>query len=642
MAIGSSENPLRLSKVDLASRIRAKDLSIQDQKYAFGEGGKGLDVLTRAFHASDMELCQSKTLDTAIQKYSGGIVDTSDFETADRNKCLSALIRYVWSVFGWMEAYCCLAEAAPEMGMTPRLMADVKTGMYWYPQLRVARRKRPVIDVRMTIVASPENDSLDRLGPKTAGGQAWRESQEFAEVLQRPRWNDPGYTKGVSPCISLGWLGIQVGAVLPEHVGIATTLLAMNWVDYDLDFGEHNAQGFQNGLDTASKHACMPGTEMQSVAIAAMISYDVQVRARSIQQTWADKNQGSFIPGPEQVPPRDWVSLLVADCAAISPFQHNPKPKDYDASRLGMFAAMIMFGLYDVIYDQGCSNRLTSPQYAEAAGVAQYGIHAVMAIGLYEKIGEYMLDRFESKPEERMIFGYASDMITGTFDTFNTRYRSWERIVKYMRQLQQSKAIEAKALLELIHGDYVLRDCTLEEDADDVWARAMQSGLQDLRKRYTVKYFIPSKTTELFSTPGVPIPELCKNCKVRFDAVMRSPELEEVRAIPGLPEIVTLDRAAGLAAGIRRACLWALTDDCCIQCACRIGSWADKVSYSVLSARTYDEATTGADLWQLQNYFIGTITYWPICIPVLISCFDLLVDLTIEPGAMGHRDVVDI
>ncbi len=233
-------------------------------------------------------------------------------------------------------------------------------------------------------------------------------------------------------------------------------------------------------------------------------------------------------------------------------------------------------------------------------------------------------------------------MIAGPWNPFNTRYRAWERCIKYTRQLQQSKSSEAKAILDLAHQDLVLKDCDLSVDVAKEWARAMHSSESALVTRATATYFIPSIAHELFDSPGVPKPELCAKCGPPFEALMNAATTEEIHAIGGLPEIITGCRAAGLAAGIRRAVLWASTDGCCDICASRIGYWTDATAYTVLSALMHDEPLVGPLTWSLQNYFVGAVTLWPIELPVLLSSFDLVAKLSSEDGAMGDRDIVDI
>lgn len=308
-----------------------------------------------------------------------------------------------------------------------------------------------------------------------------------------------------------------------------------------------------------------------------------------------------------------------------------------------MITGMMQLQCHDLLFDTGCSNRVSTAAYGEACGVGKHNMHTAFSIGFFEAIGKYFLDSLLGEGEGIIPpYGYAACMIAGPWNPFNTRYRAWERCIKYTKQLQRSKAPEAKFVLDLVSKDLVLKDCDLSVEVGKEFARAMRSDKSDLVPRTTMKYFIPSRAHELFESPGVPRPDLCSKCGPALEELMNDPAEEEVHAIKDLPEIITGCRAAGLAAGIRRAVLWASTDACCDACASRIGYWADATAYTVLSALMHDEPLVGPSTWSLQNYFVGTVTFWPVELPMLLSNFDMLAKMTFDDGAMGDRDIVDI
>jgi hypothetical protein len=188
-----------------------------------------------------------------------------------------------------------------------------------------------------------------------------------------------------------------------------------------------------------------------------------------------------------------------------------------------------------------------------------------------------------------------------------------------------------------------LKDCDLKVEIGQEWARALRSDASALVPRQTEEYLVPLRAHELLDSPGVKQPELCSRCGPAFEALMTSRTEEVVHATPGLPEIVTRGcRAAGLAAEIRRGFIWASSDKCCDTCASKVGYWADAFCYRVLSAMMYDEPQFAPLVWTLQNYFVGTVTLWPVEVPYLLSAFDLLAKMVVDDGAMGHRDILDI
>ena len=56
----------------------------------------------------------------------------------------------------------------------------------------------------------------------------------------------------------------------------------------------------------------------------------------------------------------------------------------------------------------------------------------------------------------------------------------------------------------------------------------------------------------------------------------------------------------------------------------------------------HDESLMGPSMWILQNYFVGSVAFWPVELPFLLAGFDLLAALSFDDGAMGERDVLDI
>jgi hypothetical protein len=518
---------------------------------------------------------------------------------------------------------------------------NIATAVYLTPSGDCVKKQK-TIDVRIEVGSKAQYDSIYIVGPKSLGGNAWKESKEYAAVLERPEWRDKGYRKGFSPCVACGWISVQIKAV-PVHCSPDTMRLQLlNTADYDLDYNSDNKAGFENGFQMGAYHAVQPGTTMQGPAFVGMISYDFQTFVRTVQLEWVASKSGAWNNGFDEITPSDFAANQVADCAALVPFGFE-SPDLYNKSRTGMITGMMQLQCHDLLFDIGCSNRINTAAYAEACGVGKYNMHTAFSIGFYEEIGKYFLDSLLGEGEGVIPpYGYAACMVAGPWDPFNTRYRAWERCIKYTKQLQRSKAPEAKFLLDLVSKDLVLKDCDLSIEVGKEWDRAMHSDMSTLVPRKVVKYFIPSIAHQLFESPGVQNPDLCTKCRPEFERLMNNPAKEEVHAIKDLPEIITGCRAAGLAAGIRRAVLWASTDACCDTCASRIGYWTDATAYTVLSALFHDEPLVGPSTWSLQHYFVGAVTLWPIELPWLLSGFDLIAKTTYDDGAMGHRDIVDI
>lgn len=629
-----------LPEYKTTGRLEAGDFTLYEVDSV---NGKGLGTLTRAIFDSDTDIADPIALAASFKAHTGQELRLSGLNTRERNHRLAALVNDVRESKGWLQGYITLIEAAPNSDLHPRIVKDLIWGVSVYSRHSKEYRRREPIDIKMEIGPAAFYGSIYRIGPKSGGGNAWKASEEYSKCLQRPGWRVSGYSKGLSPCVSMVWLGIIMKSVPREHLVTTTNLQFLGIVDYDLDQLDQNKGGFRNGLRTGAELASATGSPLQVSALVAIISYDFQVYAREIQRSWVAENKRSYHLGPEEASPEEWAAMLIADSAAIGPFAFETA-EGYNLSRTGMITACIQASCHDALFDAACSNRVSCIGYAEAAGVAQYGMCAAFSVGIYEAIGQSLLDSLiRSGDGARLYYGHTTAMVGGCWIPFNTRYRSWERCVKYSRQLLQSKAAEAKALLELSHSDLILKDCDLRIDTGKLWAKAMRSGPMDFVKRTTVNYFIPCRAIELFETPGVQPLVLCGNCGQIFKAIMASSDLEEVHAFAGLPTNVTSCRSGGLAVGIRRAILWASnSSDCCEKCACKIGFWGDSVSYTVLSSLMYEEPVTEAIIWSLQKYFVGTVAFWPVSLPFLLAGFDLLADLILEDGAMGDRDLVDI
>jgi hypothetical protein len=621
--------------------LAAVDLGLQDLRASFA---RGLDTVTRTIHeTSDLSLGDPETVSAAVRKYMAIDLDVGILSNQQQNQLLATMVRRKCAKDGFMPAWICLVEAAPNMGLPLRLVKDVQIAAYVYENLKKGTRSRAPINVKMSLGPRATYDSIGRIGPKSVGGNAWKQSEEYQGFLKSPAWSCAGYSKGIPPCVAMGWIGVQRKSTPAQDGPEVVRMQLLGTVDFDFDHLDANKRGFQSGFDSAAQHTRAADTKLQVAALIGMLNSDLQNHIRPIQNHWATLNEGSFNLGPNDVSPEHWTSYLVADCAALVPFAYD---EDFNQSRTGMANGMIHLQCQDFLFDIGCSNHVSTVAYADAAGVAKEGIHAAYAVAAYEATAKYFLDSLlECGDGVTPAFGYSACVVAGPWGPFGTRYREWERCIKYMRQLKKCGHPEAMSLLNLVSGDFMLKEYDLKKDVGSEWARAMVSNSSDLVSRPVVPYLIPALTSELLTTPGAKMPDLCERCAPLFDTMMTSDELEEVHAMDKLPESVRVGkfgRPASLAVAFRRVGLWACSDDCCDICASRIGFWEDEAAYSVLSALMCDEPLMGPSMWMLQNYFVGCVAFWPIAMPFLLSGFDLLADLSFDDGAMGERDVLDI
>jgi hypothetical protein len=276
-----------------------------------------------------------------------------------------------------------LVYAAPDIGLHRRLVDDIKTAAAVYTRIRCFPRVQATTDIKISIGPDASNDSLVKIGPKSLGGTAWKANKEYEEVIARPEWRDPGYSKGFSPCVAFGWIAVMIKTVPAQYAPDVISLQLLNVVDYDLDYGKDNERGFQNGFQVAARYACESGTILQGAAFTGMISFDFQTFVRHIQNEWVLQNESAFNLGREVAIPVEWMAVQLADTAVLVPFAFQGA-EEYNISRTGMAGGMILLQCHDFLFDVGCSNRMNTVAYAEHSNVGKLGIHAAFAVGIYE------------------------------------------------------------------------------------------------------------------------------------------------------------------------------------------------------------------------------------------------------------------
>ena len=208
--------------------------------------------------------------------------------------------------------------------------------------------------------------------------------------------------------------------------------------------------------------------------------------------------------------------------------------------------------------------------------------------------------------------------------------------MKYTRLLKQSKSFMAKGILYTAENPEVLPVGDVYQDTGEAWCVAMSpTAASNLRKRVTQAYKPPA-----VPALNIQFPEVCAPCKVSLQFAFLREHEDEVHGVPGLPESVTTCPAVGIAAAFRRAAVWATGFECCDSCASIIGAWLDANAYKVIVALMLSERFTGERDWVLQNYIVGCVEIYPLCVPTILSGFDIAADIKYDFGAMGDREVV--
>ncbi|KAG4443420.1 hypothetical protein IFR05_001099 [Cadophora sp. M221] len=419
----------------------------------------------------------------------------------------------------------------------------------------------------------------------------------------------------------------------------STPIDMLGTVDYDFDLEAAHHAGFANSLEEASRNVVKAGSNIQGGAMAALLNSDLQHFVRSVQMEWVQEAAGSYILGPKDVSVDEWVKANALDCAAIMGFGYQD-PSRHAISRKGVFVGNLLANMHDSLYDMGCSSRMSTVLYARGAGVEHHDIHratAAVSIACFDNIARRnneILDR------DTPYYGDCMGIMAFSWSAFNGRYRTWERFVKYSRQLKNSESMEAKAILGDAEKCLMFVEDSRDADMATTWQEALApDGAKKLTERQTFAY-IPPPGHEILDTPGVKLPDICKSCDILFRDAIDATD-DEVHGIPGLQKSVSSCRALGLAAAIRRASVFAASDSCCDICACRIGNWGDSVAYRVMVMLMKSEEETSPREWLLQHYLVACVDFWPVSVPSILAGFDMIGGLKYDNGAMGIRDVVD-
>ncbi|OJJ05877.1 hypothetical protein ASPVEDRAFT_32222 [Aspergillus versicolor CBS 583.65] len=602
----------------------------------------GLGIATTAIFEGQVDITDPTTLAKVVQEYTGAIIDYENASQKERSAALADLVRHVAAEKDWLAGWTCLSKAAPSCGLWSRLIEDVSMSVDVYRRVKLNDTARPMVDgLTIHVVAQPDPNSLNQIGPKSLGGHDWKVDKVFDEV--KNNWTSSGFG-AVAPCTLFGWAGLFRKVVKPEDISQMISMQLLGTVDYDFDKNEDHKPGMSRSGIVAGRNCIKTGSKLQGGAMVALLNHDLQHCVRDIQLSWAREGYGATIVGPSNISPRDWTMALSGDCAALTPYGYIPEA-DYDPSQPGQFTSVLVANIHDVLYDHGASNRMSGMMYTAGAGLAKDDIAVAYSIGMLDAIAR----RIRELPDGNdLLFGDSVYMITFSWAPFNTRYRTWERFIKYTRLLQASSSPEASRILDLSRRGKVLAvsDSDLEViPVRDSWTAAMdKSSPSRLSPRVTQAYRL-APTSAVFDKHGMRPAGLCSQCEPLYHTSIGREN--HIHAISGMPQTVIERDSVNIAAGIRRvAALAAKKSDlsgsaCCEKCACKLGAWADRVAYKVLLAMMASEPSSSPQEWMLENYLVICATLWPVSVITILSGFDLVANAKFEPGAMGERDAVD-
>ncbi|TVY13888.1 hypothetical protein LARI1_G007087, partial [Lachnellula arida] len=571
-----------------SARYAKKEFIIRDLEVDYC---KRLDIATRAIFTSHAEIANTTALTNAVQRYTGTKLDMTTSPRSEVNACLASIVRDVAADHGWFAAWTCLADVSVNLGLHAPLMEDMTRCYEVYNNVEVQADTRTLIDASITVVSAPEAGSLHQIGHKGLGGRNWTSDKAYAEV--KSGWTSPGFSAtGVvaHPCTAFAWLAPIQKVFQPEHAEDCKAFHLLGTVDYDADVGAENQAGLKYGFDRAAGviGAAEAEHELKAAAVVGLLTFDQQQYNRVLQVSWLKDGLGCMAVGPTSTSPQHWVAMMVVDTAGLAPFSYQ-SALQYPLNRKGMFIAMLVAELHDVIYDMAYSNRVSAIFYTIGAKAWDKDIAQAFTTGTIDALVTRLQD-----PSVPLLAGDILAQTTFAWSCFNGRYRTWERFVKYTRLLKRSKSFIAKGILYTASHPEVLPVTDVGQETGDAWCDVINpDAASKLRKR----------VTQAYTPPAVPL-----------DTQMHFPDVctpTPCTASPDSPEHITKCEAVGLAAAFRRAAVWATSDECCDACAAGIGAWLDADAYMVLVALMRSERCTGAREWGVQCYLVGCVEMAP-------------------------------
>ncbi|KAJ6479070.1 hypothetical protein C8R45DRAFT_832942 [Mycena sanguinolenta] len=548
-----------------------------------------------------------------------------------RNIYVINIVRHTILTDGYFAGWSCLSRICLTTSLPRPLIADVLTSIRIYDTIRPnVPTRSPPTDLVMEITRGPHNDSLYHVAPKNIGGKAWRTSVEYASAQRT--WSNTGF-EPLSPCVSFGWFGTQRKTISRADRDDVDAMTLLGGVDFDMDRADAFAPGFTAAMEMAKRHATTAGTRMQGVALVALLNYDLQQYVRPIQERWVRNGLGAANLGPKAIPPADWVAALVADSTSLCAYAYEG-PAVYTESKVGSFVGLLVSNTHDLLYDRATSNLMSSVMYAAAAGIVEDNLHCIFATSVVDAIARRLC---ASNGKENTLFGDSAVCGASAWAGFSERYRTWERFVKYSRQISRSSSPRARSIAEMASQQVVWDDFP-QTDVSEAWDRLTTDGNSQKLVHGASCAYVPTPAPEIAENG---LPELCPACTASVKAALDASASDEIHAVEGLPADVVGCRAVARASAIRRAAIIATEDKCCDVCACRIGCWCDIVSHMVLTALMAGEHITSSTKWVLQCYAVWAVMTSPVSVATVLSGFDLICEMRQEKGAMGTRDVLD-
>jgi hypothetical protein len=152
--------------------------------------------------------------------------------------------------------------------------------------------------------------------------------------------------------------------------------------------------------------------------------------------------------------------------------------------------------------------------YAAAAGIVEENLHCIFATSVADDIARRLC---ASNAVERILFGDNAAFGASAWAGFSERYRTWERFVKYSRQISRSTSTRVRSIAEMAVQQVVLADLPLL-DVSDAWDRLTTDTTSHRLINRSSFAYVPHSAPEISESV---LPELCPTCMASFKAAGR-------------------------------------------------------------------------------------------------------------------------
>ncbi|KAF3343209.1 hypothetical protein VdG2_08639 [Verticillium dahliae VDG2] len=417
--------------------------------------------------------------------------------------------------------------------------------------------------------------------------------------------------------------------IIPDAVmDEAACLQMLSSVDYDMDRRPEFKHAFEHSLGVAKMCLSSPENGMRGLALAALLSYDIQQLVRMQHERWIREQHGAFSFGDLDMSPEECIPLAVGDCGGQGPYGYQ-NSEQYRLGKPSMFISMIVANSHDVLYDICSQNRVSNILYAEVKGGSLENWHTVLAHSGMDSIAERIN---LLKEGEVPLYGDTAALGTGCWAPFNGRYRSLERYIKYSKLLKRSQHPDAGKIMALSRQQWVYQDYNItHSDLVAYWKLSIDSdGIRQTKPRTRHTYKVVMDERLLSGDSILKGLDICGDCHGLLADKISNAQYSVTSAIELSPSVANAS-SVQWASLLVQVANWCSELQVCSTCAALIGNRLDEMAYRVLVELMKNEPKTSAKDF-LAEHFITRDQAELSFNPAPISADDIIIEARAGTG----------